>query len=151
MQYFFSSFFVFFGAVGYCLKFSIKPPKIFWAAFGGVLSNAIFTIICFYYDNMFVACLLAALFATCYAEAFARIKKSPATVFLIPSIIPLVPGGFLYYAMNNYVNKNEAGMSYYASATVQAAIGISIGIVIISVLIYQIKRKIPIHHFKKTH
>ena len=40
------------------------------------------------------------------SEIFARMFKSPATVFLIIGIVPLVPGGGLYYTMDALIDGN---------------------------------------------
>ena len=55
------------------------------------------------------------------AELFARIFKVPATVFIIVGIIPMVPGGGMYYTMDALVSGNmplfvEKGMQTAASA-----------------------------------
>lgn len=42
----------------------------------------------------------AAIAVTIYAEIFARIKKTPTSTFLIVPMIPLIPGGVLYYTMS---------------------------------------------------
>ena len=46
---------------------------------------------------------LATLVLTLYAEVMARVRKAPATVFLVPGTIPMVPGGSLYYTMRHAV------------------------------------------------
>ena len=43
-------------------------------------------------------------FATLFAELLARIMKSPTTVFLIPAIIPFVPGARLFFMMYSLLN-----------------------------------------------
>ena len=45
------------------------------------------------YDSFFIATIVV---AVC-AEIFARIHKTPATLFLIIGIIPMVPGGGVYH------------------------------------------------------
>ena len=44
--------------------------------------------------------LLATIAAAVLSEVFARLYKTPATVFLIIGIVPLVPGGGIYYTMD---------------------------------------------------
>ena len=41
-----------------------------------------------------------AILITIYSEIWARILKTPATTVLMPTVIPLIPGGSLYYAMD---------------------------------------------------
>lgn len=65
--------------------------------------------------------LLATVAAAALAEVFARIYKTPATVFLIIGIIPLVPGGGIYYTLEALINGDmplfvQLGMETAASA-----------------------------------
>ena len=43
---------------------------------------------------------VVAILITIYSEIWARILKTPATTVLMPTVIPLIPGGSLYYAMD---------------------------------------------------
>lgn len=54
--------------------------------------------------NDVIQYFFAATLVTLYAEVLARITKTPTTTYLIPSIIPLVPGSRLYYTMSYAVN-----------------------------------------------
>ena len=51
---------------------------------------------------------IASLALTLYAEIMARVKKSPATVFLVSASIPLIPGGSLYTTMQYAVSAQWA-------------------------------------------
>ncbi len=85
--------------------------------------------------------LIPATIVTLYAELLARLVKAPATVFLIPSIIPLVPGGRLYYTMRAIVDGNEIKAKIFAKQTLVIALGIAVGIVIVSLVFYHISHK----------
>ena len=59
------------------------------------------------------------------AELFARWMKAPPTIFLIIGILPLVPGGGMYYTMEALVNGNmplffQKGLETAASAGAMA-------------------------------
>jgi len=62
----------------------------------------------------------------------ARILKTPVTVFLITGIIPLVPGGNLYYTMNYVLAKQWHLSSLYGQKTILIAIAVAAGIMIAS-------------------
>ena len=85
--------------------------------------------------------LITAAVVTFYAEVLARIVKAPATVFLIPSIIPLVPGGRLYYTMRAIVDGEGNDARVYAMETLVIALGIAVGIVVVSLIFYHISHK----------
>jgi len=44
---------------------------------------------------------VVAILITIYSEIWARVLKTPATTILMPTVIPLIPGGSLYYAIRH--------------------------------------------------
>ncbi len=92
------------GTVGYCLNVNIKRNKILYGCIGGVLSTFLYCVFAEAGLSLLMQNLIPAAVVTFYAEVLARMVKAPATVFLIPSIIPLVPGGKLYYTMRAIVD-----------------------------------------------
>ena len=77
---------------------------------------------------------LAALAATIYGEIMARVQKAPVSIYSIPSIIPLVPGGSLYYTMAALMNGDNAEFMRRGSDTLMISLGIAIGIISVSVI-----------------
>lgn len=69
-----------------------------------------------------------------YCEAVARIIKTPTTVILLPSTVPLLPGGSLYYTMRNLITGNMEGFKAFAVETVLTGFGIAIGAIITSII-----------------
>ena len=76
--------------------------------------------------------LLATVVTATLAEIFARVLKTPATVFLIIGIIPLVPGGGLYYTMESLVNGDMQLFTRYGWETVVSAGAIAVGSSLVS-------------------
>ena len=72
--------------------------------------------------------------ATAYSQVLARTLKAPATVFMFPCIVPIVPGGGLYYTVSSWLLGNDDKILNYASSTVETAIGLALGIVIVIAL-----------------
>ncbi|MGN8889201.1 threonine/serine exporter family protein [Dysosmobacter sp. HCP28S3_G4] len=65
--------------------------------------------------------LTATVVVAVLSEIFARILKTPATIFLIIGIIPMVPGGGIYYTLEALINGDmplfvQRGMETAASA-----------------------------------
>lgn len=73
------------------------------------------------------------------SEIFARLLKAPATVFLIIGIVPLVPGGGLYYTMDALI---DGDMALFAQKGIQAA-GIAGAIAAGSSLVSSVARLLP--------
>ena len=78
--------------------------------------------------NSFHSNLLATLVLALNCELCARLFKQPATVFLIPGIIPLVPGLGMYQGMKQIIEKSyEPGMNTLLTAGTDSA-AIALGI-----------------------
>ena len=84
--------------------------------------------------------LFPALFATVYAEVMARAVKAPATPILACSIIPLVPGGKLYYTTYYFVTSDMEKFDTTLGETLQIAAGLAVGIICVSVIVHEINR-----------
>lgn len=129
------------GAAAYCLLFNIRRNKI---AFCAIIAGCTWTvyILCENMtDSIFVCNMLSSAFATLISEMAARILKAPTTCFLIPAVIPLIPGGGLYHTMEAALIKNTAAFESYLSSTVQATFGISIGIMLMSLVAVRLIRR----------
>lgn len=78
------------------------------------------------------AVFLGTLVGGILAEIFARIKKMPVTIFLIPAIIPLVPGAGMYYTMLYTIENKHKLMLSYGYETLLTAGTIAVGIIVSS-------------------
>lgn len=76
--------------------------------------------------RFFMASLVVALIS----HSCARLRKSPVTVFLIPGIIPLVPGTAIYRMVYNMIMNEGSRGSYYFVQTLQLAGVIAVAIFI---------------------
>lgn len=130
------------GAGGYSILFNIRRDKLLYASAGGALAWIIYILASqFITTNAFITNMLAAAFATLYSEILARIKKAPTTVFLIPSIMPMIPGGGLFYTMSAVISNNTVLFEKYFVTTIETALGISIGIMFMSLIGVRIVKK----------
>lgn len=129
------------GTLGYCLLINVKRNKIVYGCLGGVVSTFLYCACVEVGLTPLLQNLIPAAVVTLYAEVLARVIKAPATVFLIPSIIPLVPGGRLYYTMRAIVDGDADSAKIYAMETIVIALGIAVGIVVISLVFYHISHK----------
>ena len=116
------------GSLGFSLLFRIRGWKLLFTAAGGFLSWGFYLLIRNHVPTLLIANILAGGFSAAYAEIMARILKAPATIFVIPSVIPLVPGGPLYYAMYSAMTGDAAGLSSHGFETWNVALGVAIGI-----------------------
>lgn len=79
---------------------------------------------------MFYAALVVALIS----HSFARIMKTPVTLFLIAGILPLVPGVGMYRIVYNLITNNNSLAAYYFNQTIQLAGMIALAIFIMDTL-----------------
>ena len=70
---------------------------------------------------------MVAILITIYSEIWARVLKTPATTILMPTVIPLIPGGSLYYAM-------DAALRHDAPEFILKAVALAAGIMIVTSL-----------------
>lgn len=71
----------------------------------------------------------------------ARFVKAPATPILACSIIPLVPGGKLYYTTYYLVIGEMAMFRGTLMELFRTASGLAVGIICISVVVHEINRQ----------
>lgn len=80
--------------------------------------------------SMFFAALIVALIS----HSFARIMKTPVTLFLIAGILPLVPGVGMYRIVYNLITNNNSLAGFYFSETMQIAGMIALAIFIMDTI-----------------
>ena len=88
-----------FGSLSFALLYNVRGKKLIGAAVGGLVVWGAYLLLMMWLRSSTLSTTLAALLAYLYAQLLARKTKSPSTVYLAPSLIPLVPGGSLYYTM----------------------------------------------------
>lgn len=117
----------FLGSLGFALLFGLRRRYVLPAAVGGMLSWAVYLLMSRLLPSLFLSCLIASACAVLYAELLARAMRTPATVFVIPAVIPLVPGSSLYYAMSCVVQKDFAAAREYGMTTLEFSLAIAAG------------------------
>ena len=123
-----------FSTVGYCLLMNVPVKKIIPASVGGMLSWLLYLLLKDRVQSVFYLLVLVGAFAATNSEIAAKIAKTPATLFLLPALIPLVPGGSAYYAMLGLVQNRFDDMRHYALLTGQWAVGLAAGICAVAVI-----------------
>lgn len=111
----------------FSVLFSVDKRQLIFCGLAGGIGWLVYILLNKYGGGF--AVFGAALSVTVISRAFAVIRKSPVTVFLIPGIIPLVPGAGIYNTMYSAVTGNNAGISQYGYETLTLAGAIAIGII----------------------
>ncbi len=118
----------FISSLGFSMLFGLRRRFLVFAALGGLLCWGVYLGMDAWLHREFLSCLMASSFAVVYAELLARRLKTPATLFVVPSILPLVPGGSLYYTMENIVHGRMEAARSFGQQTLIAALAIAAGI-----------------------
>ena len=93
------------GAVGFAILFNVRGKRLILFFLGGALDWAVYLICTQNGCSMFVGLLFATMTAAISSEILARIIRTPVLLSLVPMLIPLIPGGSLYYTMNYALNE----------------------------------------------
>jgi len=88
-------------------------------------------------SSMFFAALTVALMS----HSYARIFKTPVTLFLITGILPLVPGVGMYQIVYYLITNDEKLSKYYFNQTMQIAGMIALAIFIIDTVFRFFQKK----------
>ena len=124
----------FLGSFGFSVLFHIRGRNLVVASLGGLISWAVFLLLEPLMPGEAKRYFLASASVTVYAEIFARIMKTPTTTFLVPSLIPLTPGGALYYTMNYALNEQWPVFAAKAIYTLELALALALGIIAVTTL-----------------
>lgn len=124
------------GSVGFSLLFNLRRQYLPYAALGGFLCWGTYLLSEHFGAGTFFASFAAAFVSSLFAEILARVLKAPVTLFLISTLIPLVPGSSLYYAMYSIVAGNPDAARSYASATGLCVLGIASGICAVTAVVF---------------
>ena len=142
------------GSLGFGILFHLRRTRLFIATIGGFMSWTVFLVLAPLFPSEAVRYFFSAAAVTVYAEVFARVVKTPTTTFLVPSLIPLIPGGSLYYTMNYALNEQWAAFAAKAFYTLELAVALALGIIavttanrVLNVIIKKLLKKKTISHF----
>ena len=101
-----------------------------FATLGGFLSWTLFVVFKFITPDDALRYFFVAVMIAIYAEIFARILKTPTTTFIMTALIPLIPGGSLYYTMSSLLEGNTAFFLDKAVYTLSLSTALALGIVL---------------------
>lgn len=128
------------GTLGFSIYFRVREKNVVASTFAGIIGWAIYLVIYHFSDELFLSNFIAAFVVYIYAEIMARVLKAPSNIFLIPGIIPLLPGGALYYTMHAIVEGEWKQILSEGEKTASITFGIAAGIVVGTVLFTYIVR-----------
>ena len=131
---------VFLGTISFGIIFNIRGKNLMFASLGGLFSWIVCQVAKGYQVEEVQSYFLAAVVIAFYAEFMAIYRKAPVTVFLVSGMIPLVPGGSIFYTMQalimgDYLEFVRTGITTFAIAGV-IALGILIASFCVQIIRY---------------
>ena len=127
-------------ATGFSIVFNIQLKDLPFAAMGGVVVRIVYILFQIAVPYRFVFTIAAAFFAALYSEILAITRKEPSTLYLYPSVVPLIPGDLFYYTALGLIWGNTYLIGQYGPDLVLALIGISVGFVLCSTIVHYIRK-----------
>ncbi len=122
------------GSLGFGFLFNVRGKRLCVATLGGLLAWLIFLLLGRFVDSEPLRYLIVSFCLSVYAEIMARVMKTPATIVTI-SLIPLIPGGSLYYTMAYAFQSDGTRFVSKAVYTLQLAAALAIGIIAATALV----------------
>jgi uncharacterized membrane protein YjjB (DUF3815 family) len=120
------------GCIGFGILFNVHSLGLPLCAMGGCLTWLVYLLTFQYTDNIYLANFWATAFAAAYSEALARIRKYPATSYLVVSLFPLLPGAGIYYTMG-YALEGSVNLAVHKGLQTAAIAGVmAVGILLVS-------------------
>ena len=118
------------GCIGFTLVFNIHGPGKLIAGCGGALGWLVYLLA----GKTILAGFFAAMAISLFSEVMARIRRCPVTGYQLVALLPLVPGGGIYYAMEHAINGETDLFLNVLFHTLGLAGSLAVGVILASSL-----------------
>lgn len=119
-----------FATAAFAMLFNLRGKDLPLAAVGGAIGWTLAAPLQAETGSQALAYCVASIAVGIWSEIVAAVQKRPAAVYIACGIIPLVPGGGMFYTMLEYVRGNNMNGLATAFATLQAAGAIAVGLAV---------------------
>ncbi len=118
----------FLACVGFTLVFNVHGVGKLIAGAGGALGWLVYLLA----GSTIFAAFLAAAAIGVFAEVMSRVRRCPVTGYVLVALLPLVPGGGIYYAMRYCVAGDTDGFLSTLLHTFGMAAALAVGAMLAS-------------------
>lgn len=129
----------FLGIFSFGIIFNIRGKNLLYASLGGLLGWVVYLLARGLGVEEVMAYFLASVSISFYAEFMAIYRKTPVTIFIVSGMIPLVPGGGMFYTMQALIMKEYSLFLQKGFTTFAIAGVIALGILIASFCVQAIQ------------
>ena len=122
------------GSLCFGILFNMRGKRLIAAAVGGLLSWGLFVVLSHFVSSEPINYFIVAAVVSLYSEIMARALKTPAAPVVTTSLIPLIPGGSLYYTMASAFESNYTTFLEKAVSTLKLACALALGIIVVTAI-----------------
>ena len=136
----FKSIFAGISAASFGIYFNSPKKSILGNLLGGTIGVLMSYIILNTLSSKFLSLTLSAFIIGTWAELFAKFKKLPSTVFLVPCLIPLVPGMAMFKTMQGLASPGLSDAIVNGIDAVASSTALALGVILSSLFSSSINR-----------
>lgn len=122
----------------------LEMPKRYlgWSGLTGGVCWLVYLLVKVGAGSMLLAVFLSSLSVALMGHLFARVLRAPVSVFLVPGILPLVPGTSIYNSVYHVIRNSREQSMFYLVETLQIAGAIALAVFLMdSVFKLMVRRK----------
>lgn len=135
------------GTLGFGFVLNLPRNTVLPTSLTGMLGFVIYIVLHRYCgQNLMFSHFFATVAVTVICEVLARMMRLPSTIFLLSSLVPLVPGYNFYCAMLALVEDNGRQAASHGLEAVQIVAAIAVGAAVTSVCFRTLARRRIQHH-----
>lgn len=124
-----------FATFGFAIIFRVPKRNIPVCVLGGAMGWITMHITVSYLGSAVMGCFMGACVVGLLSTLFSRIMKEASTIFVIPGILCLVPGSYIFRTMEALLLKNLRAAAEIGLQTLFMAGAIAIGLLVIGAVI----------------
>lgn len=125
----------FFATAGFCFIVNVPRRHIPAGSLVGAAGWLVFQYLLATGYSGIMACFIGSCTVALLSDLFSRFFKEAATLFIIPGILPLVPGAGMYYTMQAFLDNSLNGAARIGWETSLMAGSIAVSLLIVSSVI----------------
>lgn len=127
--------FAFCSTVGFGILFHVPKKHIASAGLVGALGWLTYTYFVTSGSGSVMACFAGSCVVAVISDLFSRTFKDAATIFIIPGILPMVPGANMYYTMLAILEGNVEETAAIGTETILMAGAIAVALLVVASVI----------------
>lgn len=118
--------------IGFSILFHVPKKHLVTAGFVGALGWVTYMYLTTSGSGKIMACFVGSCVVALISELFSRAFKDAATIFIIPGILPLVPGAGMYYTMLAILEGDVEKTASVGTETLMMAGAIAVALLVVA-------------------